>query len=94
MVPAFGVRLDVGLADRCRGGERDAQAKASSLAPSTIEPDFNAAYEFVTSASRERSGTTVVLGASYPLGAPALHASDPRCDVFTEQASTAERRIP
>ena len=88
VVPAFGVRLDVGLPTGVAA--ESVTLKAKGIVTRSIDRlslHFNAAYEFVTDPHREeRSGHyEFVLGASYPLGAPHFTRATLVADVFTEQ---------
>ena len=87
-VPAFGVRLDVGMPTGVAA--ESVTVKAKGIVTRSIERlslHFNAAYEFVTDPRRdERSGHyELVLGASYPVGAPQYTRATLVADLFTEQ---------
>jgi hypothetical protein len=87
-VPAFGVRLDVGLPTGVAA--HSVTVKAKGIVTRSIERlslHFNAAYEFVTEPRREeRPGHyELVVGASYPLGAPKYTRATIIADLFTEQ---------
>jgi hypothetical protein len=87
-VPAFGVRLDLGLPTGV--GAESVTVKAKGIVTRSVERvslHLNAAYEFVTEPrAAERSGHyELVLGASYPIGAPQFTRATVIADVFTEQ---------
>jgi hypothetical protein len=90
VMPAFGVKLDVNLPTGV-----DAKGVALGLkgiVTKSIERlslHFNAGYQVLTDARREeRDGRyELVLGASYPLGAPRYTRATIVADVFTEQSA-------
>ena len=88
-LPALGVRLDVGLPT---GVEAESVAvKLKGIVTRSVERasfHFNAAYERITDArGDERAGRyELVLGASYPLGAPRYTRATLVADVFAAQA--------
>ena len=90
VIPAFGVKLEVNLPTGVDA--RGMALKLKGLVTKSIERlslHFNAAYQGFTDARREdRDGRyELVLGASYPLGAPRYTRATIIADVFTEQSS-------
>jgi hypothetical protein len=87
-LPAFGVRLDVGLPTGINAD--GATVKIKGIVTRSIDRlglHFNAGYEFVTEPrGNERSGQyELVLGGSYPVGAPRYTRATIIADVFTDQ---------
>jgi hypothetical protein len=90
VVPAFGVKLEVNLPT---GVDAHGVAlKLKGIVTKSIERlslHFNAGYQVLTDARREeRDGHyELVLGASYPLGAPRYTRATIIADIFTEQSA-------
>jgi len=90
VLPAFGVKLEVNLPTGVDA--RGVALELEGLVTKSVERlslHFNAGYQALTDARREeRDGRyELVLGASYPLGAPHYTRATIIADVFTEQAS-------
>ena len=90
VMPAFGVKLEVNLPTGVDA--RGVALELKGLVTKSIERlslHFNAGYQGFTDARREeRDGRyELVLGASYPLGAPRYTRATIIADVFTEQSS-------
>lgn len=90
VVPAFGVKLEVNLPTGIEA--RGVALELKGLVTKSIGRlsfHFNAGYQGLTDARREeRDGRyELVLGASYPLGAPRYTRATIIADVFTEQSS-------
>jgi hypothetical protein len=90
VMPAFGVKVEVGLPTGVESTGVDVEVKgivAKSFERLSLH--FNAAYLFLTDAGRgERDGRyELVLGASYPVGAPKSTRATLVADIFTEQAT-------
>ena len=88
-LPAFGLRLDVGLPTGVGGDNTTVRLKG--IVTKSIERlslHLNAAYEFITDTRRdEREGRyEFVVGASYPVGAPRYTRATVIADIFAEQA--------
>jgi outer membrane putative beta-barrel porin/alpha-amylase len=90
VIPAFGVKVEAELPTGVESKGVDVEIKG--VVTKSIERlslHFNAAYRFVTDADRdERDGRyELVLGASYPIGAPKFTRATLVGDVFTEQST-------
>jgi hypothetical protein len=89
-LPAFGVKVSLNVPTGIDSSGVDVEVKALvTKSFDRLSLHFNAAYEFLTGTERgERDGTyQLVLGASYPVGAPRYTRTTLVADVFTEQAS-------
>jgi Putative MetA-pathway of phenol degradation len=89
-LPAFGFKVTVNLPTGVDSSGVDVAGKGIvTKSFGRLSTHFNAAYEFFTGTKRdERDGRyEVVLGASYPVGAPRYTRTTLIGDVFTEQAS-------
>jgi Putative MetA-pathway of phenol degradation len=89
VMPAFGVKLEVELPTGVRSKGVDVELKGIvTKSFERLGVHFNAAYLFVTDAGHgERDGRyELVLGASYPIGAPRFTRATFVADIFTEQA--------
>jgi hypothetical protein len=94
-MPAFGLKLEVELPTGVDAKGVDVQLKG--MVTKSIERlslHFNAGYQFFTDAGRgERDGRyELVLGASYPVGAPRFTRATVIADVFTEQSTHQGKR--
>jgi outer membrane putative beta-barrel porin/alpha-amylase len=90
VIPAFGVKVEVELPTGVESKGVDVEIKG--VVTKSIERlslHVNAAYLFVTDTDRgERDGRyELVLGASYPIGAPKFTRATLVGDVFTEQST-------
>jgi hypothetical protein len=90
VMPAFGVKLEVNVPTGVDA--RGVALELKGIVTKSVERlsfHFNAGYQVLTDARREaRDGRyELVLGASYPLGAPRYTRATVIADVFTEQAS-------
>lgn len=96
-VPAFGAKLTLNLPTGIDSSGIDVEMKGLvTKSFDRLSLHFNAAYEFLTGTERgERNGRyQLVLGASYPVGAPRYTRTTLLADVFTEQAAhTGEASI-
>ena len=89
-MPAFGVKLEVELPTGVESKGLDIEVKGIvTKSFERLSVHFNAAYLFLTDSGRgERDGRyELVLGASYPVGAPRYTRATLVADVFTEQAT-------
>jgi Putative MetA-pathway of phenol degradation len=90
VMPAFGVKLEVELPTGVESKGVDVEVKGIvTKSFERLSVHFNAAYLFLTDSGRgERDGRyELVLGASYPVGAPRFTRATLVADVFTEQAA-------
>jgi hypothetical protein len=90
VMPAFGVKLEVELPTGVESKGVDVEVKGIvTKSFERLSLHFNAAYLFLTDSGRgERDGRyELVLGASYPVGAPRFTRATLIADVFTEQAT-------
>jgi hypothetical protein len=88
-LPAFGVKLDAALPTGVGAHGIDVGVKGIvTKSVDRLSTHLNAGYTFATDArGEERDGRYVlVLGASYPVGAPRYTRATIIADVFTEQA--------
>jgi hypothetical protein len=88
VMPAFGVKLEVELPSGV--GSKGVDVEVKGIVTKSFERlsvHFNAAYLFLTDSDRgQRDGRyELVLGASYPIGAPKFTRATLIADVFTEQ---------
>jgi hypothetical protein len=90
VMPAFGVKLEVEVPTGVDSNGVDVEIKGIvTKSFERLSVHFNAAYLFLTDSGRgERDGRyEVVLGASYPIGAPKFTRATLVADVFTEQST-------
>jgi hypothetical protein len=90
VMPAFGVKLEVELPTGVESKGVDVEVKAIvTKSFERLSVHFNAAYLFLTDSGRgERDGRyELVLGASYPVGAPKFTRATLLADIFTEQST-------
>jgi Putative MetA-pathway of phenol degradation len=90
VMPAFGVKLEVELPTGVDSKGVDIEAKAIvTKSFERLSVHLNAAYLFLTDSGRgERDGRyELVLGASYPVGAPRSTRATLVADIFTEQST-------
>jgi len=90
VMPAFGVKLEVELPTGVDSKGVDVEVKGIvTKSFERLSFHFNAAYLFFTDSDRgERDGRyELVLGASYPIGAPRFTRATLIADVFTEQST-------
>jgi hypothetical protein len=90
VMPAFGVKLEVELPTGIESKGVDVEAKAIvTKSFERLGVHFNAAYLFLTDSGRgERDGRyELVLGVSYPVGAPKYTRATLVGDIFTEQST-------
>jgi len=90
VMPAFGVKLEVELPTGVDSKGVDVEVKGIvTKSFERLSFHFNAAYLFLTDSDRgERDGRyELVLGASYPIGAPRFTRATLIADVFTEQST-------
>ena len=90
VMPAFGVKLEVELPTGVDSRGVDVEVKGiMTKSFERLSMHFNAAYLFLTDSGRgERDGRyELVLGASYPVGAPKFTRATLLADVFTEQST-------
>jgi hypothetical protein len=90
VMPAFGVKLEVELPTGV--GSKGVDIEVKGIVTKSFERlsvHFNAAYLFLTdSGRRARDGRyELVLGASYPVGAPKFTRATLLADIFTEQST-------
>lgn len=90
VMPAFGVKLEVELPTGVNSKGVDVEAKAIvTKSFERLSVHFNAGYLFLTDSGRgERDGRyELVVGASYPVGAPRFTRVTLLADIFTEQST-------
>lgn len=88
VMPAFGVKIEVEMPTGVDSKGVDVEVKGIvTKSFERVSVHVNAAYLFLTDADRgEREGRyELVLGASYPIGAPRFTRATLIADVFTEQ---------
>jgi Putative MetA-pathway of phenol degradation len=88
-LPALGVKLEVNLPTGVKSNGVEVEVKGIvTKSVDRLSLHLNAGYQFLTDAARdERDGRyELVLGASYPIGAPRYTRATLIADVFTEQA--------
>jgi hypothetical protein len=93
ILPAFGLKLAVNLPTGVESSGVDVALKGIvTKSVGRLSFHFNAAYEFLGGTTRdERDGRYVlVVGASYPIGAPRYTRATLVADVFTEQGPRRE----
>lgn len=90
VMPAFGVKLEVEVPTGVDSKGVDVELKGIvTKSFERLSLHFNAAYVFLTDTDRgERDGRyELILGASYPVGAPKFTRATLIADVFTEQST-------
>jgi hypothetical protein len=90
VMPAFGVKLEVELPTGVESKGVDVEVKGIvTKSFERLSVHFNAAYLFLTDGGRgQRDGRyELVLGASYPVGAPKFTRATLVADIFTEQST-------
>jgi hypothetical protein len=90
VMPAFGVKVELELPTGVDSKGVDIEVKGIvTKSIDRVSLHFNAAYLFFTDTDRgERDGRyEVILGASYPIGAPRFTRATLIADVFTEQST-------